>query len=148
MAFEVSSVPLSLTIVFGLPHWSRSRSSSRATRVPEIEVSAMSGQTLARAVVDHYEDAQAAAIDELVGNEVERPAVVRRHWRPCAECTLAPAPPADHEAFFAIDPKQPLVVHDEALSSQQHVQPPVTEASALMGKSPQPIPQFGLRRAA
>jgi hypothetical protein len=94
MAFEVSSVPLSLTIVFGLPHWSRSRSSSRATRVPEIEVSAMSGQTLARAVVDHYEDAQAAAIDELVGNEVEPPAVRplwNRHWRPCAECTLAPA---------------------------------------------------------
>jgi hypothetical protein len=41
---EVSSVPLSLTIVFGLPRSSSSRSSSRATRIPEIEVSATSAR--------------------------------------------------------------------------------------------------------
>jgi hypothetical protein len=34
-------------------------------------------QALARAIVDHDEDAQAAAVDELVGSEVERPAVIR-----------------------------------------------------------------------
>jgi hypothetical protein len=39
MAFEVSSVPL-----FGLPRSSSSRSSSRATRIPEIEVSATSAR--------------------------------------------------------------------------------------------------------
>jgi hypothetical protein len=38
MAFEVSSVPLSLTIMPGLPRRSISAVSSRATRRPEIEV--------------------------------------------------------------------------------------------------------------
>jgi hypothetical protein len=44
MAFEVSSVPLSLTIVLGLPQATRRRSSSRATRMPEIEVSGTSAR--------------------------------------------------------------------------------------------------------
>jgi hypothetical protein len=39
-AAEVSSVPLSLTIVPGLPRSTSRRSNSRATRMPEIEVSA------------------------------------------------------------------------------------------------------------
>jgi hypothetical protein len=42
MALLVNSVPLSLTIVLGLPRSMSSRSSSRATRMPEIEVSAIS----------------------------------------------------------------------------------------------------------
>ena len=38
-----ASVPLSLTTVLGLPRSPTSRSSSRATRIPEIEVSPMNG---------------------------------------------------------------------------------------------------------
>jgi hypothetical protein len=38
------------------------------------------GQALARAVVDHREDAEAAAVEELIGDEVERPAVVGQEW--------------------------------------------------------------------
>jgi hypothetical protein len=53
-------------------------------------------QALARAIVDHDEDAQAAAVDELVGSEVERPAVIRplcnRQWCPCAQGLLASTP--------------------------------------------------------
>src|SRR5258708_452556 len=44
MAFEVSSVPLSPTIVFGRPCWRITSFSSRATRRPEIEVSATSAR--------------------------------------------------------------------------------------------------------
>ena len=60
---QVSSVPLSLTIIFGLPHLpsTSSRSSSRATRMPEIEVSGDQRQTLARAIVYHHEDAHPPA---------------------------------------------------------------------------------------
>jgi hypothetical protein len=38
-AREISSGPLSLTVVVGIPRRATSASSSRATRVPEIEVS-------------------------------------------------------------------------------------------------------------
>lgn len=38
MAFEVNSVPLSLTMSFGLPCLATSVVSSRATRLPEIDV--------------------------------------------------------------------------------------------------------------
>src|SRR5262245_55027458 len=121
MAFEVSSVPLSLTIVLGLPRSASSRSSSRAPDAGDRGVGHQR-QAFARAVVDHDEDAQAAAIDELIGNEVERPAVIRPlwncQWRPCAQSPLASAAPADHEALLAIEPKQPLMVHNEALPSQ------------------------------
>src|SRR5262249_8385721 len=83
------------------------------------------GQTFARAVIDHHQNTHAAAINELVGNEVERPAVVRPLWdqhrRPRAQGPLATAPSADHEALLAIEPEQPLVVHYKALPSQQDV---------------------------
>ncbi len=78
MALLVNSLPLSLTTIFGLPRSNTSRSSSRATRVPESEVSATSAKALAGAIIDG-EDAEAAAIGELIRHEVERPAVVRRH---------------------------------------------------------------------
>jgi hypothetical protein len=66
MVFEVSSVPLSLTIIFGLPHLPSSRSSSRATRMPEIE-------GIGRSAPDtraHHEDAHPPDINELVSSEV------------------------------------------------------------------------------
>jgi hypothetical protein len=73
----VSSLPLSLTTIFGLPRSIISRSSSRATRAPESEV--YQRQALACAVIDVGEDAEATAVGELVRHEVERPAVVGRH---------------------------------------------------------------------
>lgn len=78
-------------------------------------------QALAAAVIDDDQDAHAAAVNELIGHEVERPAVVRplrhQHGRPRAQGPLAAAPPADHEALFAIEPEQAFVVHLEALPS-------------------------------
>ena len=70
-------------------------------------------QAFARAVVDHDEDAQAAAIDKLIGDEVERPAVIRPlwncQWRPRDQGPLAPAAPADQKA--AIQPKSVPTTH-------------------------------------
>jgi hypothetical protein len=60
MALLLSSEPLSLTMVVGLPRSPSRRSSSRATRLPEIEVS----KALAGAVVDHHQDAQ---IRQMIG---------------------------------------------------------------------------------
>jgi hypothetical protein len=58
----------------------------------------------------HRQDAHAATIDELISNEVERPAVVRplrdQHRRPRAQSSLAAAPPADHETLLAIEPEE------------------------------------------
>ena len=102
-------------------------------------------QALARAVVKHDEDAHAAAVDELIGDEVERPAVIRplgyQHRRPCAQRPLSSAPTTDHETLVAIDSEQALVIYQEALPSQQDVKAPVAEAPALMGQGPQPLPQ-------
>ena len=87
------------------PFWVKRYSDYRATRMPVIEVSG----TSARAGVDHGQDAHAATVDELIGDEVERPAVVRplrnQHRRPRAQSPLAAAPPADHEAHLAIEPE-------------------------------------------
>jgi hypothetical protein len=41
----------------------------------------------------------------------------------------------DHEALLAIEPKQPLMVHNEALPSQQHAEPPVAETMALWARA-------------
>src|SRR5262249_10741662 len=100
-------------------------------------------QALARAIVDHNEDTKAAPIKHLTATKASRPASVRpsrtQHRRPCAQGPLAPPPPSNHEPFLAIDSKQPLMVHKKALPSQQHVEPPIAEAPALMGESPQPL---------
>src|SRR5438874_1270370 len=58
-AFEVNSVPLSLTIIFGLLRLASSRSTSRATRMPEIEASGRSAKHSSCAIVDHDQDAHA-----------------------------------------------------------------------------------------
>jgi hypothetical protein len=44
MAFEVNSVPLSVTIICGLPRLPMSTVNSRATRLPEIEVSGIAAR--------------------------------------------------------------------------------------------------------
>ena len=64
------------------------------------------GQALARAVIDHDQDTHAAAVDELVRNEVERPTVVGPLWdehrSPCAQSALASATAANHKALLPI----------------------------------------------
>ena len=65
MAFEVSLGPLSLTIA------ARQEPVELASRAdPGDRGIGNEGQALAGAIVDHDRDAQAAGVDELIGNEV------------------------------------------------------------------------------
>src|SRR5690606_21834762 len=91
-------------------------------------------QAFAREVIDNGENAEAAAIAEGVGDEVERPAAVRAR-RKCDRCSrakspLAAAAPANDELFLPVDPVQLLVVHHEALALEKQMQPAIAEAAA------------------
>ena len=134
----VSSVPLSETHIDGRPRWAMTASSSRATRMPESEVSADQAQALAREVIDHGEDAEPPAVGERIAHEVERPALIRalrqRHRRPRAQRSLASATAADLKALLPIEPAQLLVVHVRALAAEQDVEPAIAEAAALGGQ--------------
>ena len=107
-------------------------------------------QALARAVVDHGQDAEAPAVGHLVGDEVQAPALVgrqRRLHRPArADRPLAPAPPAHRQPLLAVDPLDPLPVDGMALAPEQHVQPPVAEAPPLLGQGLQPLAQRAVVR--
>ena len=76
MAFEVSSVPLSLTMLTGRLRWLTMMSSCRATRVPDRGGIGHQRQALARAIVDHRQDAEPSAARHLVRDEVQAPALV------------------------------------------------------------------------
>ena len=57
-------MPLSLTIIFGLPRSAMSGSSSRATRSARERGVGDQGQAFARAVIDDRQDAEAAAVGQ------------------------------------------------------------------------------------
>lgn len=94
-------------------------------------------QALAGAVVDDRQDPEAPAVGHLVGDEVQRPALVRsqrdHHRRPCPDRPLAATSAADRQAFLAVEPEQPLVVDLEAFAPEQHMQTPVAEPSPFPG---------------
>ena len=138
-------MPLSLTIVPGLP-----RSADEPVELARHPDAGERGvgdqrQAFAGAVVDHRQDAEAAAVEELIGDEVERPAIVGgerdRHRRPRSHRPLASAPPPHHQPFFPIEPEQPLVVHDIAFAAEQDVQATIAEAPALMRQRLHPLAQ-------
>jgi hypothetical protein len=76
MAREVNSVPLSETIIPGLPRRSMRAVSSRATRRPEIDGSGIAARTFPGDVVDDIQDAEPSTVGELVMDEIQRPADV------------------------------------------------------------------------
>jgi hypothetical protein len=151
MAFEVSSVPLSLTIVSGRRRRRRMMwSSSRATRRPEIEVSATS-QAFSGAVVDHRQDTEAPTVGQLVGDEVQAPALVgpyrRRDRPPGSHRPLAAAAPAHGQPLLAVEALDPLLVDGMAFTPQQHVQATVAEPPSLLGQGFQPLAQCRIVRS-
>src|SRR5262245_38952162 len=75
MALEVSSVPLSETIMKD-SHGARRSGRVRAPPLAGERVVGNGGQTLAAEVVDDAQDAKAPAIGQGVGDEVEAPALV------------------------------------------------------------------------
>src|SRR6516225_1784119 len=67
-------------------------------------------QALAGAVVDHNQDAKPLTVDELIGREIDRPALIRElrsgHWRARPKGSLASTSPAYHQLLLAIEPEQ------------------------------------------
>ncbi len=103
-------------------------------------------------VVEDVENAKAPARTELVVDEVERPAGIRRRRdedrRPRAHGSFAAAATADRKAFLAIEALRLLPVHDVPFAAQQYVQPPVAETALLARQFAQPQAQIVIRRSA
>ena len=100
-------MPLSETIIWGLPRASMSVVSSRATRLPEIDVSGLPPDVRVSRHPD-IADAEAAAQGELIVHEVERPARIDLRPGPgwCA-CSDGPPPRlalADCQPFLPVEP--------------------------------------------
>src|SRR5579864_8577161 len=71
-------------------------------------------QAFAGTVVDHRQDAKAPTVGQLVGDEVEAPALVGRqrchHWLPGADRALATAASAHRQPLLAVKPLHPLPI--------------------------------------
>lgn len=73
----VSSVPLSLTTVFGRLRWAMSRSNSRATRNLGKRRISDQAEAFPGEVIDDAQDADASAIGQRIADKVHGPALVR-----------------------------------------------------------------------
>ena len=147
---EVNSVPLSETIMPGLPRFAINVVSSRATRLPEIEVSGGRRQAFARHVVNDVKDAEPPSAGELIMHEVQRPARVRlrldRDRRPRSNGAAAGAALAHRQPLLAVEPVDAVLARGLARLPQQNEQPPIAKAPALVGKIAQRLAQFCVRR--
>ncbi len=151
MAFEVNSVPWSLTIIprLAAPLDERRQLAgdppARDRRVGDRR------QAFAGHVIDDVEDAEAPARGELVVDEVERPACVDpgldqdrrpRSHRPAPGSALA-----HRQSFLAVEAIDAVDARRLALPPQQDEQPSVAETATLIGEITQSGAQFGLGRS-
>src|SRR5260370_25090600 len=108
-------------------------------------------QALATEVVDDAQDAEAAAVAQGVGDEVERPALDdsdrQRHRCSRTYCPLSPSTPAHHQPLFPVQSIQLLVVQRIAFARQHPAQAPIPEAPPLRGQLPQSLPQCRVVRS-
>ena len=129
----------------GLPRISTIRSSSRATRMPEMELSVMRARHSRLKSSTTARMRNLPATSERIGRKVDGPALVRalrgRHWSPCSQRTLAPAAFAHHQPFLAIEPVELLPVQHDALAPEHKVQAPVAEPPSLRSQFLQPLPE-------
>jgi hypothetical protein len=128
--------------------------SSRATRRPDIEVSAIAPRRSLVTSFDDVQDAEAAPIGELVMDRatrcatgsslvarVDRPARIwpglHKDGRACADC-LAPRPPLAHsQALLAVQSVDAVDARGLTLAPQQDEQQPIAEPASLVCKFPQ-----------
>jgi hypothetical protein len=105
-------------------------------------------RALTGAVILQIGGAELAAVGQAVLGEIERPALVGSDRAPgaghhAAKPALLPATAAQCELLLPIQPVDELVVGEEALPTQQLVQPAITEASSLAGEGAQALAQTG-----
>jgi len=146
-ALDVSSVPLSLTTVVGLPRRMTRAASSRATRLPEIDVSttaarhsrvtsSMTFSTRNRLPLTSWSRAKSS------GQRSFGCAVTGSGAR--APTRLAPA---RGQPFLGVEPLRPLAVNPHTFPQQQDVQPPTAKAPTLLGQLAQAPTQTGVAAA-
>ena len=145
MAFEVNSVPLSETIMSGLPRRSIKTVSSRATRRPEIEVSGIAARhsrvTSSTMFRMRSRRPQASwswtkSTDQRAFGLDSTRIGARPHGAP-------PSPPLAHrEAFFAIKPVDAVDARGLARLPQQDEQPTISETLPLVGEIAQLRPKL------
>src|ERR1700733_14179055 len=151
MAFEVNSVPLSDTIIPGLPRRLINAVSSRATRRPEIEVSGIAAR-------------HSRVTSSTMFRMRSRRPQASWSWTKSADqrafgldlTTIAPAtqgaPPspslAHREAFFAIKPVDAVDARGLAPLPQQDEQPTISETPPLVGEIAQLRPKLRVGRPA
>lgn len=124
----------------GFPQASNSVTSSRDTRTPDSEMSAIRArhsrvQSSTTVMIRNRRPAQ------LVGYEVRRPALVwyqRQHrWGSHADGPFAPAPATHMQPLLPADPGQAFMVHLMAFAPQEHMQPTIAEPAAHPRQFPQ-----------
>ena len=102
----VSSVPLSLTMTWGVPR--ANVSPLKFTHDAHSTQRSIDdhGQAFAAEIIDDGQDAEAPTVAERVRDEVERPALVdgerQHHRRPRAQRPLTAAAPAHHQLFLTV----------------------------------------------
>jgi hypothetical protein len=84
--------------------------------------------------------------------EIQTPALIgaRRdcHRRPGAQSPFAPTTAADLKALLPIEPAEPLVVHDQALTRHQDVEASIAKPAANDSQLPQASPRDAIIRPA
>lgn len=108
------------------------------------------GKAFACAVVGDRQCPEPAAIRQCVGDEIQRPALVRPRGkcqrRPQSECALAAATLPHLQAFLAVEPPEPLLVHRQAVSLQQEMQTPIPEPATYLRQLPDAQPNSTIVR--
>lgn len=100
------------------------------------------GERLPGEDIDDAQDPDRAAGGQRVVQEIQRPLLIRtvrqdRATAPQPHHGLA-ATPTHREAFFAIEPLDPLVVDDDPFPAQQDLEAPVAKAWASFSQLAQP----------
>ena len=142
----VNSVPLSETIVFGMPRSAITWSSSRATRVSGQRCVSHQNQVLATEVINDCQDAKPATVCQRVRHEIQAPALVwairQHHWLPCAQSTLSTTSATHLKLLFTVDAPHFLVVHLKTFSGDHHVNTAATKPTAFTRHAFDCISQF------
>src|SRR3979490_188555 len=144
MAFEVSSVPLSDTIIAGLPQTATRRSSTRTIRLPGRDVSISTPKPRRVNWSSTLNTRKAATALQRVRHEVEHPDRIGAsrflERRSAANRTLTSAAATHFQALLTIEPPDLLQVHDDAAPTRHLTKATVPEAtslgSELLQKSP------------
>ena len=109
----------------------------RRDRVSDVEC-----QALAAELVDHREAPEHSARTQRVHDEVHAPPLVRMaEWVTHRSWYLAPSSPTlspHREPFLAVEPVDPLPVHQPSLAAQKHVDASVAPARPLARELPDP----------